>query len=303
MDTTDHDPTPAEGVGGADEAAGSPAVDGSRATTAPGAAPHSYDYGSADAPDGSDAPGASDAPAVGSPTVGSPADAETPAPTSPRAVLRPVPEGFPAPAVAPLRSHRAPALPVADEPASRSGRGLRIAAIAVAAVLLLAVLTGGGILAVRALTGGGEDAATASSDPAASAAATGTVALGPATFREVSTEVGVRSVGDTADRLEPEGEFVIVTVEITNDGEAPLLVSSGGGTMELVSAAGDRYPVSEEANLALVADSEAFGTVGTGETAVYHGVFDVPAGTEPTGLDLAFSSAPEVGRGTLPLGG
>lgn len=301
MDTTDHDPTPAEGVGGADEAAGSPAVDGSRTTPAPGAAgtaPHSYDYGSADAPDGSEALGAVDAPAAGSP-----ADAEAPAPTSPRAVLRPVPEGFPAPSVTPSRPHRAPALPVADEPAPRSGRGLRIAAIVVAAVLLLAVLTGGGILAVRALTGGGEDAATAGSDPAASTAATGTVTLGPATFREVSTEVGVRSVGDTSDRLEPEGEFVVVTVEITNDGEAPLLVSSGGGTMELVSAAGDRYPVSDEANRALVADSEAFGTVGAGETAVYHGVFDVPAGTEPTGLDLAFSSAPEVGRGTLPLGG
>lgn len=292
MDTTDHDPTPAEGGGGA---AGYPAA-AARTTTAPGAAPHSYDYGS----DGSDAPAAVDAPAAGSPAGDT---AEPPAPTSPRAVLRPVPEGFPAPAVAPHRPHRAPALPAADEPAPRSVRGLRSAAIAVAAVLLLAVLTGGGILAVRALTGGGEDAATADSAPAGSPATTGTVALGPATFREVSTEVGVRSVGDAAGRLEPEGEFVIVTVEITNDGEAPLLVSSGGGTMGLVSAAGDRYPVSDEPNRALVADSEAFGAVGTGETAVYHGVFDVPAGTEPTGLDFAFSSAPEVGRGTLPLDG
>ena len=289
MDTTDHDPTPAEGQGGSGDLAD--------------AAPHSYDYGSADAPDGSGAPGAADAPAVGSPAGDA---AEAPAPTSPRAVLRPVPEGFPAPTVAPPRNHRAPALPdtgATGEPAPRSGRGVRIAALAVAAVLLLAVLAGGGVLAVRALTGGGEDTATASADPAASAPATGTVALGPATFREISTEVGVRSVGDTADRLEPEGEFVVVTVEITNDGEAPLLVTAGGGTMELVSAEGDRFPVSEEANKALVADSEAFGTVGAGETAVYHGVFDVPAGTEPTGLDLAFSSAPEVGRGTLPLGG
>lgn len=279
MDTTDHDPTAAGGGEGTAESS----PDG-----AAKASPHAYDY---PAPGGAGTPGAED----------SAADARPTTTRTTRAVLRPVPEGLAAPDAADSAGLRGRAPALAPDPApTRRRRGGLIALLALGAVVLLVLAVGGGFLAVRALRGG-DDAAPAATAPASPAASS--VEMGPATITEVSTEVGVDAVGDRGSRVQPEGEFVIVTIEIDNAGDTPLVVSDGGGTMELATADGESVPISPEATTALVADSRSYGVVTADGTGTFHGVFDVPVGSEPVFLELSFPSAPEVGQGSLLLGG
>lgn len=219
--------------------------------------------------------------------------------TAPRAVLRPVPEGFPTPPPRPARPNRRPAPPQEPLPARKSRRGLLIAGISVIAVLLLVVVIGGGVLAVRALS----PAAPAESSPAP---ATGTaqesdgpgqVQVGEVTLTEVSTEIGVRKVGDPGSAMEPEGEYIVVVFEVDNPGDRGVDIAD---LVELEAADGQTYAPDSAASANFVADSRPFGVVGPDSTDTFHKVYDVPIGTQPTGLHFTFSTLNETG--TLPLG-
>lgn len=220
--------------------------------------------------------------------------------TAPRAVLRPVPEGFPTPPPRPARPNRRPALKPDPSAAPRRPRGLLLVGLSVAAVLLLVVVVGGGILAIRALTPDAPVAAdpvAQESEAPAAPGSPGQVRIGEVELTEVSTEVGVRSVGGQGSGLEPEGEYVIVTFEVRNPTDAGATI---GQNLALETADG-AHPVDPESTRAHLADSSAYGTVQPGETGRFHAVFDVPIGSDPTGLQVAISTVGE--SGTLPLSG
>ncbi|WP_422115175.1 DUF4352 domain-containing protein [Brachybacterium sp. UNK5269] len=250
--------------------------------------------GGAAAGDGPDpAPGTGAVPALGVPTA-----------TTPRAVLRPIPEGFPTPPPRPARRHRRPAPAPGPAPSSSRPRGLVLAGILAAVALLLVVAVGGGVLALRGLS----PSAPAASDPAASdpvaasdpAAPAGTARIGEVTVEEVSTEVGVRAVGAGGSALEPEGEFVIITLTVRNPTDQVLTVSDN---MTLETADGAGHAADPGAGAAHVAQSRPYGLVTVGGESTFHAVFDVPIGAEPTAVHLDFGSNADAGEGTLPLGG
>lgn len=249
------------------------------------------------------------APEPGAPTDERPTEspAESPAmglPTSttPRAVLRPVPDGFPTPPPRPAKPNRRPALPP-QEPEQPRPRGLMIVALATVAVLVLSVGIGGSILVYRALAP--EETSPAVSDPAATdpagstdGGAAGEVEIGAVTVREVSTELGVASVGRPP--IEADGEFVILTIEFVNDSDLALLVSD---SVTLETSEQESYSPSREASNAHLADTEAFGVVTENSTESIHMVFDVSIGAEPVAAHVDLSSNTQAGTGTLPLGG
>ena len=216
--------------------------------------------------------------------------------TAPRAVLRPVPEGFPTPPPRPARPNRRPAPTPGTAPGPGPRRGLLIAAIALAAVLVLIVAVGGGILAVRALTSDDPQGGAAPSGSAS--AGTGEVQLGEVTVTEVSTEVGVRSVGEGSTAVEPEGEFVIVTIEVANGSEAGVSIREN---VTLETADGQSIAADADAGRVHVADTEHFGLLGAGDTESFHMVYDVPIGSTPAALQLDLVTIGESGE--LPLAG
>ena len=219
--------------------------------------------------------------------------------TAPRAVLRPVPDGFPTPPPRPARPNRRPAPKTDPEQPSR-WRPAVIISVAVVAVLVLVVAIGGSIIVYRALSPDSSDAAS----PAATAeepGAGGEVAIADVTVREVSTESGVREVGGPGSGAqEPEGEFVVVTVEVTNDSDSSVSID---GRETLRTADGKTHEADSEASGKYVSESVAFGKIAPGESGTFHLVYDVPVGAEPTELELDFSENAAVGAGVLPLGG
>ncbi|MDN5686167.1 MAG: DUF4352 domain-containing protein [Brachybacterium sp.] len=226
--------------------------------------------------------------------------------TAPRAVLRPVPEGFPTPPPRPGRPNRRPAPSGDAEQPSRS-RPAMIISLVVVAVLVLVVAIGGSIIAYRALSPDPSDAASpaataeADEDEDEDEGAAGEVAIADVTVQEVSTEIGVREVGGPgAGALEPEGEFVVVTVEVANDSDIAVSIA---GHETLRTADGETYEPDSEASREHVAESKAFGQITPGESGTFHLVYDVSVGAEPTELELDFSENAAVGTGVLPLGG
>ena len=219
--------------------------------------------------------------------------------TAPRALLRDVPAGFPTPPPRPARPNRAPARP--HEPRTGGLHGARgrilLGAGVFAAVFLLLLAIGGGLLAYRVLS-------PASPPPAASgkptAAANGSVDIGKVSVRAVGTELGVTAVGPRSKRLTPDGEFDIITVEVTNRTEQPLLVfQSFKLTLEDGTVIDPDRPASE----AHVADSSYRALVKPDQSAVVHVVFDAPAGSSLSALEIDFPNNPDAGSGSLPLHG
>jgi Domain of unknown function (DUF4352) len=219
--------------------------------------------------------------------------------TAPRAVLRPVPDGFPTPPPRPARPNRRPA-PKVERAAQPSRRGPLIASLLIVIVLVLVVAIGGSILAYRALSpdpSSASDPATATGDTSGS----GEVAIGDVTAREVSTEVGVRQLGNGAsESAKPEGEFVVVIVEIDNASASSVTFE---GTAALETADGETHAPDADAAEEYVGGTESFGIVNAGESASFHLVYDVPVGSEPSAVQLAFPSNPDAGSGSLPVGG
>lgn len=228
-------------------------------------------------------------------------DTQMPPGTTPRAVLRPVPEGFPTPPPRPATPNRRPARPP-QEPERRRPQGM-VVALAIVVVLVLTVGIGGSILVYRALAP--EGSSPAASDPAATdpadptdGGAAGEVEIGEVTVREVSTELGVASVGSPA--IEADGEFMILTLEIVNDSDLALLISD---SVTVETADQETYGPSQEASNAHLADTEAFGVVTENSTQSLHVVVDVPIGSEPVAAHIDLSSNTQAGTGTLHLGG
>lgn len=286
------------------EPVGTPELPSSQEPTSHGPA-HEYGYGNDEE---LPAPGAVEPAEPAQPTEGPDDLAETErrsvtgvqGVTAPRAMLREVPEGFPTPPPRPARPNRRPAK--AEDPAESRGprRGLLIGAIVMVAVLVFAVVVGGGLLAFRALSSGGSDPATpaATSGAPQDGAAGGSTTIGDVTMTVVSTEVGVASVGDRGSPAEPAGEFVIVTVEVANAGDAPASLTAEAVSLE--TADGATHPLDLDASNAHVADTESPGIVSGGSTESVHLVFDAPIGAEPTalGVDLGADRT-----GSLPLAG
>lgn len=221
--------------------------------------------------------------------------------TAPRAVLRPVPEGFPTPPPRPARPNRRPAPKPETAPAATGRRGLLISGIAVAVILLLVVAVGGAVLAVRALTPAdpaASEAPATDADPSEASEDAGQVQIGEVSISEVSTEVGVRGVGDQGTSLEPTGEYIVVVFEIDNPSDVSVEI---GSNVTLETADGQPYASDPLAGKAYVGESKDFGTLPAGETGVFHQVYDVPIGSEPAAVHFTFSMLDE--SGTLPLGG
>ena len=238
-------------------------------------------------------------PESGSPTTG--IHPVTGMRTAPRAVLRPVPDGFPTPPPRPALPNRRPAPKQAAAPATSSRRGLLLAGITVAVILLLIIAVGGAVLAVRALTPA--DPATAGApashgDSSPASAGSGQVQIGEVSITEMSTEVGVRSVGDQGTSLEPAGEYIVVAFEVTNPSDLSVEI---GDNVTLETADGQPYASDAPAGQAYVGEGKDFGVLPPGETGVFYKVYDVPIGSEPTALHFNFSVLDE--SGTLPLGG
>lgn len=273
-----------------------------RAEVAPTSTPESQATGAHSAPeygyDVASDPGTSAGRSPAEPPGGSPA-LGSPTSTTPRAVLRPVPDGFPTPPPRPARPNRRPALP-SPPPQQARPRGPMIVALATVAVLVLSVGIGGSILVYRALAP--EETPPAVSDPATADPAGGDAAaeveIGAVTVREVSTELGVSSVGSPP--IDADGEFVILTIEFVNDSDLALLV---GDSVTLETSDQESYSPHQEASNAHLADSDTFGIVAEETARTIHMVFDVPIGADPVAAHLDLSSNSQAGSGTLPLGG
>lgn len=171
-------------------------------------------------------------------------------------------------------------------------------------MLLLIVVIGGGILAVRSFSSSGSPA-----DPAPPAAdepgpqdapdqtGLGSTEIGGVVVTEVSTEVGVRGVGDPSSRREPDGEYVIITFAVDNPTPTPIRI---GDNVSLETADGT-YPVDREATREHTADTSDYDLVPSEGSTTFHAVFDAPIGTDPIGLHLELDDLGE--NGTLPLSG
>lgn len=238
--------------------------------------------------------------------------------TAPRAVLRPVPEGFPTPPPRPARPNRRPALP-APEPAPGPRRSRILLAAAGAAALVLILGITGGVLAVRALT---DDPDQADAPPAATSTDAGQTTatptdeesdppqgspgsgasthLGAITVRVVSTEVGLESVGDPSSPMTPRGQFVTVVLEITNESDEVLALGERGQVQLEGSDRGLHHP-DPDASAAYEAPTSAETEVPAGGTGMIHAVFDIPVDTEPTTLHINLSRYG--GAGVIPWNG
>ena len=114
---------------------------------------------------------------------------------------------------------------------------------------------------------------------------------------EISTEVGVRGLGAGSSRMEPEGEFVIVVLEVA-DPETPVTISRN---VTLETADGAIHEVAGEATRShRTDDSRPYGVVAAGESGTFHQIYDVPIGSRPAALRLELG--PADASGTLPLG-
>lgn len=242
--------------------------------------------------------------------------------TAPRAVLRPVPEGFPTPPPRPARLHRRSALPAPEPPPTRRRPGILLA-VAGAAALVLVLGIAGGVLAVRALiddprtaraphsTTATERAPNASaptdpgssapSDPSRGAAGSGEgTVLGDVTVRVVSTEVGEESVGDASAPMSPRGQYVTVVLEITNDSDQVLVLGQRRQVQLETSHQGLHHP-DPGASAALDASTAPDTEIPAGGTGQIHAVFDIPADVEP--VMLHFHLTGDGGAGPIPWSG
>ena len=232
--------------------------------------------------------------------------------TAPRAVLRPVPDGFPTPPPRPARPNRAPALPATDAPPPPRRTPMYIL-LAVLGVLILVVGIGGGLLVFRTL--GGDSPEPAAGPPATSqapsdepdatgSAATsgtstggGSVVLGEATVTLVSAEQASEIAPDGESPL--RGEFLIVTLDIENAGDQALrledrvtLVTSQGAEVAPDQTASRRHTESG-------VESRHENYVQPRSQSLVHLVFEGGGSTD--GAELQFALDSDEGQGVLPL--
>lgn len=232
--------------------------------------------------------------------------------TAPRAVLRPVPDGFPTPPPRPARPNRAPALPAADAPPPPRRTPMYIL-LAVLGVLILVVGIGGGLLVFRALSGdpqqpaagppatsqapSDEPDATGSGTTSGTSAGGGSVVLGETAVTLVSAEQATEIAPDGESPL--RGEFLIVTLDIENGGDQALrledrvtLVTSQGAELAPDQTASRRHTESG-------VESRHENYVQPRSQSLVHLVFEGGGSTD--GAELHFALDSDEGQGVLPL--
>jgi len=94
-----------------------------------------------------------------------------------------------------------------------------------------------------------------------------------------ATEIGNQYVGTKA-----QGQFCVVSVAVTNIGDSA--GSFFGDNSKLLNAEGQEYSADTEAALYLEESSSLFEEINPGNTLNSKVVFDVPAGTTPTAIEL-----------------
>lgn len=254
-------------------------------------------------PDGAD--GANTDSGAGTGT-GSAADGTTD-PTSPvtgvqpthtrSAVVREVPEGFAPPPPDAARRTRPDARE--EDSAPRGPRPLVVVGIALGALLLAGLIALGGFFGVRALLDGhSTEASSPAGSPSTSEDGT-TVAVGDVHVSLVDAQQGVTQIGSPTNPTKPKnGQFVVVTVKVTNDTKAAL---SWDSPLELIDAQGKRHPADRNASTQWEGKSKPSAIIAPGDTATLHTVFDVPDTSTYDKVEVDLKDASDAGTGTLDL--
>ncbi|MEV0984482.1 DUF4352 domain-containing protein [Brevibacterium sp. NPDC049920] len=134
--------------------------------------------------------------------------------------------------------------------------------------------------------GGGEDAAedaAAAEAPEEKSAGIGEpVASGDFEVTVSDVESGVSSVGDDMFGAEAQGQFVVVSMEVTNVGDSPVMFFSSD--VELTDAEGRTYAADEGSAMYLEDSNSFLEEINPGNTVDGIVLFDVPEGVEPDTL-------------------
>lgn len=108
-----------------------------------------------------------------------------------------------------------------------------------------------------------------------------------------TTELGDEYLGTTA-----QGQFCIIDLTVTNTGDEPQ--SFFGDNATLFNAEGQEFSADTEAAVYLEDSASIYEEINPGDTLSSKVVFDVPAGTVPTAIELhdsAFSGGVTVNLG------
>lgn len=137
-----------------------------------------------------------------------------------------------------------------------------------------------------------------SNAPAEAAAGIGAaVRDGKFEFTVQDVERGVASVGDQFSSQSPQGEYVLVTMNVANIGDEQQLFDTS--SQQLLDAAGRQYSVDTVATITNDPNI-GFTQINPGNSVVATLVFDVPAGTAPAEIEL--HDSPFSGGTTVALG-
>ncbi|WP_138997023.1 DUF4352 domain-containing protein [Rhodococcus zopfii] len=163
----------------------------------------------------------------------------------------------------------------------------------------------GGIVAVfvvASVAGGGDDKPSGSSAPDSPARAADTPAAAPVPedapaamntpvrdgkfeFVVTGVEAGLASLGDNPFLAEEaQGQFVIVTMTVTNISDAPKGLSPSD--QKLIDAQGREFGPDTSAALNLDTDVAFWDEINPGNTVTMPVVFDMPTGAVPDGIEL-----------------
>lgn len=110
------------------------------------------------------------------------------------------------------------------------------------------------------------------------------VPVGDVTYVVDSVKDGVKKVGDTYSNKTPQGQFVLVTLKMTNNGSESLTFSDD--MVKLIGGGDIEYSSDSEAAYYLDSDS-IYEEINPGNTATLKLAFDVPEDAKLTGIQLA----------------
>ena len=164
----------------------------------------------------------------------------------------------------------------------------------VAAIFVIAVIW-------SAVGGGKDDASSpASTSGAAAGAADAPAADAPAepanpgigqpaadgefSFVVSGVDCSLTEIGNQYFKTQAQGQFCVVSVAVTNIGDAPQ--SFFGDNASLFNADGQEFSADTEASIYLEESASIYEEINPGNTLNSKVVFDVPAGTTPTSIEL-----------------
>lgn len=187
----------------------------------------------------------------------------------------------------PHYSGQAPVPPPAPPRRRKSGR---------TALIVLGVFV---LLAVIARLAGGSDPASSTASSSGSVGTSSGAAQHSEALAGIGTEVrdgdfafivtgvtpGVKQLGKGSWSTRAQGEFVLVKVTVTNIGKDSTMFS--GGNQKLRDAQGREFDADSGSAVMYLPDSESFlNQINPGNSVNATVVFDVPAGLQPTAIEL-----------------